>query len=252
MFVETDITERVAVVTLNDPGRHNTLSIEMFAAFRSALDLIEGEHEGSVIRIRGNGPSFCSGIDLNACDEDVENLKHFLSELSVNARRLRRIKKVVVAEVHGNALAGGCALVSSCDIVCVAPDARLGYPVHQLGLSPAVSIPTLSSAIGSGNARQLMLSNQIIDGTRAYNIGLAHHLAESAEELPNLTNRLCEKLTEKGPQALATTKGWINYLSGYDDDGPFEGSLYGSIQTAETTESKEMLHAFLQRQQKRS
>ena len=247
MFLEVDIDSPVATLTFNDPERHNTLSAEMFTALRSALDLIESEYKGAVVRVRGNGPSFCSGLDLDACSQDRKTLDHFLTELSVTARRLRRMPKVVVAEVHGNALAGGCALLSACDIVCAEPDARFGYPVLRLGLSPAVSVPTLLDAIGPSQATALMLSEKIIDGYEAYRIGLAHQLAQSAETLDALTNDLCTAISKKGPHALATTKAWINTICGCDNDEPFEKTLDASMESGRTEEAHELLTTFWNR-----
>ena len=143
MPVKFDVSNPVAVLELDNPGRHNALDTEMLAAMQDALDTVERDHQGPVLRIRGNGPSFCSGFDLDTIEGDRPLLDHYLVELSSLSRRLRRMDKVVVAEVQGSALAGGCALLSACDLGCVAPDARIGYPVHQIGVSPAVAISRL-------------------------------------------------------------------------------------------------------------
>ena len=199
-----------ATLTLNDPDRHNTLSLAMFEEIDAALDEIEGDTNGCSLLLRGLGPSFCSGLDILEGEDREDRIESLLRSLSTVARRLRRMPRIVVAEVHGNALAGGCALLSACDIVCVEPEARIGYPVHQIGLSPAVSIPTLVNSITPGDARALMLSGRIIDGREAYRMGLAHQLAESREELPSLTAGLCTGLADKGRNALKVTKAWVH------------------------------------------
>ena len=250
MPVNLDVSSPIAVLELDNPGRHNALNTEMITAIQEALDTIERDHEGPVLRIRGNGPSFCSGFDLDEIEGDRPLLDRFLEGLSGLSMRLRRMDKVVVAQVHGSALAGGCALLSACDLGCVAPDARIGYPVHQIGISPAVSIPTLTSNIGSNRASELMLSGRIIDGREAHRIGLVHHLADSEEVLPELADQVCDGLARKGWNALAVTKNWINRIIGSDADEPFEETLQASIDTGRSDEATRMLSVYWSRSRK--
>ena len=245
-LVELDLGT-TATITFNDPDRHNSLTLAMFEEIDAALERVENEVEGASLLLRGHGPSFCSGLDILAGDDRSDRIESLLRSLSRVARRLRRMPRVVVAEVHGNALAGGCALLSACDMVCVEPDARIGYPVHQLGLSPAVSIPTLVQSIPAGEARNLMLSGRLIDGREAYRIGLAHHLADSRSELPGLAAGICTELADKGRNALKVTKAWLNEICGDDHDEAFDRTLEASIDSSRTTEATRMLDAFWER-----
>lgn len=247
MPVLLDITEPTAVLTLNSPDRHNALTREMFDGLVGALDDVDGGHAGPVLRINGLGPSFCSGFDLDVCATDRSSLDHFLIELSRIARRLRRMKKVVIAEVHGRALAGGCALLTACDLTCVTGDAKIGYPVHRIGVSPAVSIPTLINSIGAGQSTELMLSGRIIDGTEAHRIGLAHVVSDSREELARKVDEIASSICRKGPNALAVTKSWLNHVDGSDEDAPFDATLKASIETGHSEEADRMLMAHHER-----
>ena len=241
MPVTIDISGSTAVLTLDNPERHNALTREMFTAMSGALDKIESEHHGRLLRIRGSGPSFCSGFDLDECRSDETALEHFLTELSRVARRLRRMRRIVVAEVQGRALAGGCALLTACDVVCASRDARIGYPVHRIGLSPAVSIPTLVNCIGYGHATDLMLSGSIVDGVHAHRIGLVHLLADSGDELGTMVDRTCVSLEGKGEEALMKTKDWMNMIDGSDEDAPFDETLAASVGTGRSEEAARLL-----------
>ncbi|MCH2143735.1 MAG: enoyl-CoA hydratase/isomerase family protein [Phycisphaerales bacterium] len=247
MPVILDISEPTAVLSLNSPDRHNALTSEMFEGITKALDEVDGRHSGPVLRINGNGPSFCSGFDLDVCAVDRPSLEHFLVELSRIARRLRRMEKVVIAEVHGRALAGGCALLTACDLTCVTADAKIGYPVHRIGVSPAVSIPTLVNCIGAGHSTELMLSGRIIDGKEARRIGLAHTTSDSREELEKEVDEIAASICRKGPNALAVTKRWLNQVDGSDEDGPFDATLAASIETGHSEEADRMLMAHHER-----
>jgi methylglutaconyl-CoA hydratase len=149
--------------------------------------------------------------------------------------------QVVVGEVAGAAIAGGCALLSACDFVVVAADARLGYPVHRLGVSPAVTIPALEPLIGGGLARTLLMSGELIDGAAAHRLGLATHRSDSGSSVTVDALAFCRMLAAKPPNALRTTKAWLNQLDGSLDDARFDGAAAGSAELAGGAEARTML-----------
>lgn len=242
-LVELDLRTPCVTLTLNDPERRNAMSTQMFDALEAGVAAVARHEPSAVIRLRGNGPAFCAGFDLGACVADRTLLATFIRRLSRLNRSIRRLRQVVVVEVQGAALAGGCAVLSACDFVCVAPDATLGYPVHRIGVSPAVSLPTLRQATG-GAARSLTLGGDLIDGTTALRIGLATHCASSADALPGLVDELTARLLTKGSAALAATKRWLNELDGSDRDDAFDRTAEGSAGLCGDDECVAMLAAF--------
>ena len=186
----------VATITLNDPDRRNALGDDMFTALENALADIQkhctsnsfGGQEKSfqlcatrVVVLCANGPSFCAGFDLRAVANDPgvsqPVLSNYLHRLHRCVEIISQLPAITIAAVSGAALAGGCALVSACDFVIATPDAKFGYPTHAIGLSPAISGPTLSSRMGLGAAREMLLGGQLISGARAFELGFASHLA---------------------------------------------------------------------------
>lgn len=240
-MVELTIDNAVAVLTLNDPARRNVLGIRMFDAIDAAVHGLPACAEVQVLLIRGNGAAFCAGFDLAAIVADASQLATFIERLRDLLRTLRRLPQVVVAAVHGAAIAGGCALLSACDFVVVAPDARLGYPVHRLGVSPAVSIHTLAQAIGAGPARALLMSGELISGTHARGLGLATHVARDEASLDEQARALAAGLARKPRHALRVTKAWLNELDGSLDDVRFDEPASGSMQLARHEETLRLL-----------
>lgn len=159
-------------------------------------------------------------------------------------RALRALPVPVVAEVQGAALAGGCALLAGCDFVMVAPDARLGYPVHRIGVSPAVTLPALMANAGAGRSREIAMGGALYDGAEAVRVGLAARCAASALALPAEARSLCEALARKGPHALRATKAWLNDLDGTRSDARFEHTAAASAAAAEGDEFATLLRAF--------
>jgi methylglutaconyl-CoA hydratase len=173
-------------------------------------------------------------------------MRRYIERLSKTIRSLRRLDAIVVAAVQGSAIAGGCALLTGCDFVFVNADAKLGYPVHQIGVSPAVTIPTLQQSIGMGRARSLLMSGAVVSGERAVELGLASHLVKIDENVVDQARQFCEQLGRKGPIALRATKQWLNELDGSLDDDRFDSAVVGSAALCDGDEAHLMLTNYWQ------
>ncbi len=216
-LVHITCTGGVCTITLDDPSRRNALGTALFEQFEHALaQAHETANRGEIIVvvIRATGRAFCSGFDLAQCVQNHETLAQFVRRLAAITRVIREMPAIVVAQVQGAALAGGCAIVAACDIVCASEQATFGYPVHRIGISPAVSLPTLMATVGCGGARTLTLSGEIVDARRAKELGLVFTLSPDADMLDASVAALARELSAKPPAALRATKAWLNHVDG--------------------------------------
>jgi methylglutaconyl-CoA hydratase len=207
-------------ITLNNPEMRNAINIEMFDAIDEAIE--QTNTQTKCVLLKGEGVIFCSGFDMKACAGNLPLLEQYILRLTALIRTLRRLPAPVVVAAHGAAIAGGCAILTGCDFAIGSQVAKYGYPVHRIGISPAVTIPTLFQKLGEGRARTLVLSGEIIDGSDAYAIGLLSHLEETDEQAIVTANELAEALAQKPPIALRATKRWLNELDGSLDDERFD------------------------------
>jgi methylglutaconyl-CoA hydratase len=222
-------------VTLQDAKKRNALGVEMFDAIDGALQSLDGQTR--CVLLAGEGPVFCAGFDMRACVDNIEVLEIYILRLSKLIRTLRRVSVPVVVAAHGAAIAGGCAVLTGCDFVVGSKEAKYGYPVHQIGISPAVTIPTLFQKVGEGRARSLSLSGEIIYGSDAYAIGLLSHLEETDTQAIAIASALAMELSKKPPIALQATKRWLNELDGSLDDERFDlPAIQSSSSLGEETE----------------
>ena len=221
MELQITIHERIARITLRDAQRRNALDARALEALRTAIESLAADDGGAdVVVLAGDGPAFCAGFDLAGCAEEPRRVEELLHGLSACVRGLRALDMPIVARVQGAALAGGCALLTGCDFVVAANDAQIGYPTHRIGISPAISIPSLFSRMGAA-ARALLVSNELIDGPTAVARGLATHTVDAAR-LDAEVDALVARLLAKGPQAMRATKRWIREIEerGAGDLGP--------------------------------
>ena len=236
--VELEMEDNIALVWLDGEVNRNALSLSTMRELDSMLRGLEKNRDLAVVLIRGRGPSFCAGFDLGPVVDDPSSLNDFIGVLGQLLKTIRRHRCVVIAGVDGAAVAGGCAIVSACDMVVVSPNSKLGYPVHALGLSPVVSGNTLTTSIGNGPARSLLISGNLIDGTQAFKTGLAMMLDDSPIES---SRRLAHRVASHGPRALEVTKAWLNELDDSRSDDRFDGPVEGSAPLASNEESMALL-----------
>jgi len=237
--IRTEVSGAVGRVILARPEKRNALTPAMLAGIVAAV--AELEKTCGAIVLRGEGEVFCAGFDLTLCREDKGVMGELLTGLSRVVRALRRCTAPVVAAAHGAAIAGGCAMLGGCDVVVTDAAAKLGYPVVRLGISPAVSAPTLRLLTGDGPARERMLDPGLIDGRRAAAIGLAHECAETAAAAIERAEAIAADLAAKPRGGMAATKRWLNELDGTDRDEIMDAALAASMALVGSDEERTRL-----------
>jgi methylglutaconyl-CoA hydratase len=237
-----DITKdnTVLILRFDRPDKKNALTPGMIRSLTSELSTA---HSARAIVISGTGPVFCSGFDLSACRDDVTSavLAELLTLLAGACTMVRRAICPVIVSAHGAALAGGCALAAAADFMFTHADAKLGYPVVKLGISPAVSAPMLMLSAGPA-ARALLLDSGLISGTRALELGFAHRCEADAPACEAAAIAFAHHLAAKAPHALAHTKRWLNTIDGSLNDSGTR-ALEASLSRVGTGEERELLGA---------
>jgi len=244
--------DRSAELFFNRPKQRNAMSIDLFDAFENALNQLADDTDCTTLLIGGHGPAFCAGFDLEAAFDQPELIETYIHRLSGAGRMIRRLPQIVTAVVHGPAIAGGSAVLSACDFVFVSPEAAIGYPAHRLGVSAAVTIPTLRRMLGDGNARTVLLGGEVVNGREAKRLGLASHLIEDKSALLDEARAFCKKLREHGPIALRATKRWLNELDEVLSDETFDLVCNGSASLCRQEEAATMLDQYWQSHRNRS
>ena len=82
----------------------------------------------------------------------------------------------MIARVHGVATAAGCQLVASCDLAIAADTARFATPGVNIGLFCSTPMVALSRAVGRKAAMEMLLTGELIDATRARELGLVNRV----------------------------------------------------------------------------
>lgn len=236
---------------MNRPEARNALSDELLAALETALEVLEKDTGARVLVLAGRGPAFCSGGDLARMEKAAKMTKaRSRREASRFAKLLYRMHtyaKPIVARVHGPAFAGGMGLVAACDLVAAAEEAEFALPETRIGLVPAMISPYLVRAMGAAQARRYMLTGERLSGPEAKRIGFAHECVAAAE-LDAAVERLCARLAQGGPEALARTKELLSHVVGMPLTPALAAETAAALAEARAgAEGREGIRSFLEK-----
>jgi len=237
----------IAEIVLDRPDKRNAQMPAMLAEVARLTTEISADSAVRAIVLRGEGPVFCAGFDLELCNTNDTALSALLRTLSAAIRALRRARQPVVIAAHGAAVAGGCALLAAGDLVISHASAKLGYPVLRLGISPSVNAPALRASLTDAEVRRKLLVPELFSGEEARRIGLVHQLVDLPEDVVPRAQIEAIELAKKPPDALAATKRWLNELDGSLDDARFDEALAVSLGLVGTPEQRERLDAAMQK-----
>ncbi len=206
--VLTELKGGVGTLTLNRPDVRNALNPAMIREIHDALQAFDQESEARVVLIRGAGDrAFCAGADLRAVAGHASTLEareHF-GGIAKILELMTRVRKPVIAQVHGYALAGGCGLAAGCDLVVASEDAVFGLPEIKVGLLPLIVMAPIIRSVGRKRGLLMVLSGEQITARDAWEMGLVSLLVPR-ELLEVKARELAEKLAGYSPLALALAK----------------------------------------------
>jgi enoyl-CoA hydratase/carnithine racemase len=200
------VDDGIATITLNRPDKRNAMNGALLTSLAAAVDDLETRRDVRVMVVRGAGPAFCSGRDLQEMEARGGDSE---AEIVPVLQRIERSRHPSIAMVHGDAIAGGCELALHCDLRIAADVARFGMPLARIGL--VIGFPLgqkLVETIGPAHTRHLLLTGRPIDAQRAHEIGMIHQVVPAAE-LETATSALARTLAANAPLALAGLKAVI-------------------------------------------
>ncbi|MEP6759491.1 MAG: enoyl-CoA hydratase-related protein [Actinomycetota bacterium] len=199
----------VATVTLSRPERRNALDPALLGELVEAFGGLATEASVRVVVLRGAGPAFCAGADLDwmAASRDLSRGENVVDaeRMAAAFEAVDACPKAVVARVHGAAFGGGAGLVAGADVAVAAEGTTFAFSEVRLGLLPATISPYVLRAIGPGATRALFTTGRRFDTDEARRLGLVHHVAPQ-DRLDAAVAEVVGSLLEAGPEAVAACK----------------------------------------------
>lgn len=202
-----DPAQGVRRVTLNRAHKRNALDGPTRQALLAALRAAAEDPGVRVAIVAGDGPDFCAGYDLapaaeNKYGQSGSGPGRFQREVVEGWLSLAQLPIPVIAQVHGNCLAGGSELAVSCDLVYVARDAKIGYPAVRFG------VPDLQFHawwMGPRRAMEAVLTGDTMTGEESVTAGYANR-AFAADELAAQVLEVAARIARIDPEIVQLNK----------------------------------------------
>lgn len=202
-------------LTLNRPEKHNALDPPLVAALCDHFEALVDHEETRVVVVRGNGPSFCAGLDLTAFLRGGGRGSNRIVDL---VPLMRACPQPVVALLHGAVKGGGFVMGLASDVRIASESVRMDETFINLGLSGCdVGITyLLPRLVGLSVASELMLTGRALDVHRAERLGLVAEVVAD-DDLEAAGASLAAELCGKSRLGLQRTKEMLNRAFDFDD-----------------------------------
>jgi len=246
------VNEGIGYITLNRPDKRNALNEEFVAELKSRFAQAIDDDACRIIVLKGEGKAFCAGADLaylqklqaNSFQENEADSRHLMELFEL----IHRAPKVVIAQIQGHALAGGCGLAAVCDFSFSVPQAKFGYTEVKIGFVPAIVMVFLIRKIGEGKARNVLLSGEVFQADKAKEIGLIDNVVSEDSIEAEVQAFAVQMLKSNSRQSMALIKQMIANVQ----DSPLNQALDYAVKTnalaRETSDCKKGIQAFLNKE----
>ena len=240
----------IAVLTLDRPDRHNAFNALVIEELTDALETLEEQETIRMVILRGNGPSFSAGADLEwmraAADYTRHENEQDAYKLAEMLRKLANLPQMTIALVQGAVMGGGAGLVAACDVAVAMRDTTFRFSEVRLGLTPATIAPFVISAIGPRWAKALFISAESFDAAFAERIGLVQYVVDDQEQLTTMEEHLANLAMQAAPGAVRDAKRLVLDLTGVEINQALSHETAKRIAARRSSEEgREGLSAFL-------
>lgn len=247
--ISVEISDGVALLTLNRPKVLNALNAALLTELDAALQALGSDDAVRALIVTGAGEkAFAAGADIEELAAVSQSEGQVLAERGQRVfSRMENLRKPVIAAINGFALGGGCELAMAATIRIASETARLGQPEVKLGLIPGYGgTQRLPRLVGKGAAFKMLLTGDMVSASEALRIGLVDEVVPAAELMAR-AQALAKTVAGMAPIAVRQCIAAVH--AGYDlplDEGlAHEAALFGLC--CGTEDKAEGTRAFLEK-----
>lgn len=202
--------DRVGYLVINNPSRHNAISLDMWDAAGEVVRSMADDDEVRLLIVSGaGGKAFASGADISKFESERGTKEAIAHYQAISARfynALDNFPKPSLAAIRGYCIGGGLALAVSCDIRVCEERSRFGIPAARLGVGYGYAgIKRLTRLISTSMAQELFYTARQFSAQEAYDMGLVNRvLPDSLFEAS--VDDYANRIRENAPLTVAAVK----------------------------------------------
>ena len=201
----------VAVVTINNPGKRNAMTDDMWRQIPAVMREIDGDDDLHATVLTGAGDVFCAGADIAALDE----LNH--AERPINAEMaIAASPKPVIAAIEGPCFGGGVQMAVAADLRVASSEATFSVPPARLGVVyPVSATERMIHLMGPSVTKEMLYTAERLDAQRALAVGLLNRVVAPGEALATALE-LAERMAGLSQLTMRASKEIVDGLVARD------------------------------------
>lgn len=174
--ITTEISEGVAVISLNRPEVRNALNSQILRAIPEVIASLEENPEVDVLVLTGTDPAFCAGLDLRELGDTGGNIEPE-AQSSMSKGPFPERTKPLIGAINGVAVTGGLELALACDFLIASDRAQFADTHARVGVMPGWGLSVLlPQAIGVRRSREMSLTGNYVGAELAASWGLVNRV----------------------------------------------------------------------------
>ncbi len=214
--IVVDVDDGIAVMTFNNPERHNALSVAMREAIAQELPRLDADPAVRVLVTTGAGErAFMSGADISEFGErrtEAAARADYDAGMAAIGRAWTSFSKPIIAMIRGYCMGGGVLTALQADLRYASSDAVFAVPAARLGLGYGLGgVQALSEVVGSAWAAEILFSARRLSAEEALRVGLVNRVVEPSE-LREETIALARSIAANAPLTVAACKAALREL----------------------------------------
>jgi enoyl-CoA hydratase len=206
-------------ITLNRPEKRNAMNWALWLALEQAVLAAETDKEARVVVVRGEGKTFCAGLDLGPENELLQAIgaapsatqKLDFYRLVRRGQdiftRLERLPQPTIAAIHAHCLGAGLEMVLCCDMRFCSAETLFGLPEPTLAIiTDAGGLQRLPRVVGRGPAREIAFRGHRFNAERARAINLVNGVFPDKAGLDSGVSEIAAEIASNPPLAVQGAK----------------------------------------------
>jgi enoyl-CoA hydratase len=206
-------------ITLNRPEKRNAMNWALWLALEEAVLQAEADKEARVVLVKGEGKTFCAGLDLGPENELLQAIgatpgaRQKLEFYRLARRgqdiftRLERLHQPTIAVIQAHCLGAGLEMVLCCDMRFCSAETLFGLPEPTLAIiTDAGGLQRLPRVVGRGHAREIAFRGHRFNAERARAIGLVNDVFPDKESLDSRATEIAAEIASNPPLAVQGAK----------------------------------------------
>ena len=247
-----EVTDRIAYITLNRPEKRNALNEEMVALLRDAFAQAEQDDTAKTVVLRANGDAFCAGADLaylqtlqtNTYEENLEDSRNLMALF----KQIYTLKKPVIAQVEGHAIAGGGGLAAVCDFIFSVPEAKFGFTEVKIGFVPAIISVFIVRKLGEAITKQLLFTGDLFSARQMADYHLVSKIVDPNHIAGEVTQFAQKLNAQTSAQSQAMTKQLIATVQNMSFEDGLEYAARLNAKARANDDCKKGISSFLNKE----